>query len=74
LHRLPIAPDALRHHTQLGSRAQNDRSSRRASLTLPDGQQQTWNYDPAGRANQLTQPGGAPKTWTAGYDGDGNLQ
>jgi|GEM_PF-2125909 len=44
-------------------------ANRRIGLTLPDGQQQSWGYDPAGCVNGVIQPGGG--SWTVARNGAG---
>ena len=46
-----------------------DDANRRIGLALPDGQQQSWGYDPAGRVNGVIQPGGG--SWTVAHNGAG---
>ena len=46
-----------------------DDANRRIGLALPDGQQQVWGYDPAGRVNGVIQPGGG--SWIVAHNGAG---
>ncbi len=50
-----------------------DTANRRTGLSLPDGQQQSWGYDGAGRVNSLTQAGSTPNSWTVSHNGAGDL-
>ena len=59
------APTTLPTHL----RCAHDDADRRIGLALPDGQQQSWGYDPAGRVNGVIQPGGG--SWTVAHDGAG---